>query len=86
MSEKKLVLEFIVAGGGTSTMTLDDVKQSLDASTVGSAMQAMIDSGAFATQKGAAYTAIASAQYVETTETGLFDNTDDGTENDYPAA
>ena len=84
MAEKKLVLEFIVAGGGTSTMTLDDVKQSLDASTVGSAMQAMIDSGAFATQKGAAYTA--SAQYVETTETGLFDNTDDGTENDYPAA
>lgn len=83
---KKLVLEFFTTGGGTTTMTLDDAKQDLDDMTIGAAMQAMIDSAAFATSKGAAYTGVGSAKYVETTDTVLFDNTNSGTEDDFPAA
>lgn len=83
---KKLVMEFTTNGGGTTTMTLDDVKQNLDKATIGAAMQSMIDSGAFATSKGAAYTGIGSAKYVETTDTVLFDNTNTGAEDDYPGA
>lgn len=86
MAEKKLVLEFTAQGGGSSTMTLDDVKQDLDKTTIGSAMQAMIDSGAFATAKGAAYTGIGSAKYLETTDTVFFDNTNASDSDNYPAA
>jgi len=85
MAEKKLILEFTTNGGGTTTMTLDDVKQDLTKDTIGAAMQAMVDSGAFATSKGAAYTGVGSAKYVETTDTVLFDNTNTGSEDDYPA-
>lgn len=85
MAEKKLILEFTISGGGTTTMTLDDVKQDLTKDTIGAAMQAMVDSGAFATSKGAAYTGVGSAKYVETTDTVLFDNTNTGSEDDYPA-
>ena len=86
MAAKKLILEFTTNGGGTTTMTLDDVKQDLDKATIGAAMQAMVDSGAFATSKGAAYTGVGAAKYVGTTDTVLFDNTNDGTEDDYPGA
>lgn len=86
MATKKLVLEFTTNGGGTTTMTLDDVKQNLDKGTIGAAMQAIVNSGAFATAKGAAYTGVGSAKYVETTDTVLFDNTNTGTEDDYPGA
>lgn len=86
MPIKKLVLEFTTAGGGTTTMTLDDCKQNLDKATIGVAMQAMVDSAAFATSKGAAYTGVGSAKYVETTDTVLFDNTNTGSEDDYPGA
>ena len=86
MAAKKLILEFTTNGGGTTTMTLDNVKQDLDKATIGAAMQAMVDSGAFATSKGAASTGVGAAQYVETTDTVLFDNTNDGTEDDYPGA
>lgn len=85
MAEKKLILEFTTQGGGTTTMTLDDVKQDLDKDTIGAAMQAMVDSAAFATSKGAVYTGIGSAKYVETTDTVLFDNTNTGTEDDFPS-
>lgn len=85
MAEKKLILEFTTSGGGTTTMTFDDVKQDLTKDTIGAAMQAMVDSGAFATSKGAAYTGVGSAKYVETTDTVLFDNTNTGSEDDYPA-
>ncbi|MEE0511633.1 MAG: DUF2922 domain-containing protein [Peptococcaceae bacterium] len=74
MAEKKLVMEFSTAGGGQTSMTLSDVKQDLDDVTVKAAMQAMCDSAVFATAKGAAYTAPASASYVEEVETVLFDD------------
>lgn len=74
MAEKKLVMEFAVNGGGTTTMTLSDVKQDLDNVTVKTAMQAMCDSNAFATAKGAAYTTPLSATYVEEIESVLFDD------------
>lgn len=86
MAVKKLVLEFTTQGGGSTTMTLDDCKQNLDKATIGVAMQAMVDSAAFATSKGAVYTGVGSAKYVETTDTVLFDNTNTGTEDDYPGA
>ena len=37
MAAKKLILEFTTNGGGTTTMTLDDVKQDLDKATIGAA-------------------------------------------------
>ena len=73
MAEKKLVMQFATTGGQTS-MTLSDVKQDLDEPTVKAAMQAMCDSTAFATSKGAAYTAPLAASYVEEVESVLFDN------------
>ena len=57
MAEKKLVMKFATAGGGQTSMTLSDAKQDLDEVTVKTAMQSMCDSAAFATTKGAAYTA-----------------------------
>lgn len=75
MAEKKLVLHFAVAGGGSTSMTLSDAKQDLTEETVKTAMQAMCDANAFATSKGAAYSAPAGASYVEEVETVLFDNT-----------
>lgn len=75
MAEKKLVLRFAVAGGGETSMTLSDAKQNLDESTVKSAMQAMCDANAFATNKGAAYSAPARASYKEEVETVLYDAT-----------
>lgn len=83
---KKLVLEFSVSGGGRTTMTLDDVKQTLDKATIGAAMDAMVEAGCFATSKGAAYTGVASAYYTEETITSLFDNTNDSDDDDYTAA
>lgn len=86
MPEKKLELEFIVSGGDHTTMTLSNVQQNLDATTIGGAMQAMCNANCFATSDGAAYNAPLSAQYVETTATVLFDNGDDSDANDYPAS
>ena len=74
MAEKKLVMTFATAGGGETSMTLSDVKQDLDELTVKAAMQAMCDSAAFATAKGAVYTAPVAASYVEEVETVLFDD------------
>lgn len=86
MPEKKLQLEFTVAGGGTTTMTLSDVQQNLDATTIGGAMTAMCSANCFADSDGAAYSAPMSANYVETTTTNLFDNGDSRDDNDYPAS
>ena len=61
MAEKDLLMEFTTAGGGETSWTLDDVKQSLDKATLGAAMQAMCDANCFATSKGAAYEAPLSA-------------------------
>lgn len=74
MAEKKLVMTFGTADGGETTMTLSDVKQDMDSITVQSAMQAMVDSAAFATSKGETYTEVIGATYVEEVETVLFDN------------
>lgn len=73
MAEKKLVMKFATAGSGQTSMTLSDAKQDLDEVTVKTAMQSMCDSAAFATTKGAAYTAPLAASYVEEVETTLFD-------------
>ena len=86
MAETKLVLTFGVSGGGETTMTLSDAKASMSKDTIGAAMTAMVDANCFATSKGAAYTDALGAKYVETTDTVLFDNTDDSGDNDYPAA
>lgn len=74
MAEKKLVMQFTTTGGGQTSMTLSDVKQDLDDLTVKAAMQAMCDSAAFATSKGAVYTAPLAASYVEEVESVLFDD------------
>ena len=84
MPEKDLLMEFTVAGGGETSWTLDDVKQSLDKATLGAAMQAMCDANCFATSKGAAYVAPLSARYVEKIETPIFDNGNDTPDDDYP--
>lgn len=73
MAEKKLVMEFGTAGGGKTTMTLSDAKQDLNETTVKEQMQAMITSGIFETEKGAAFTSVISASYVEEIETLIFD-------------
>ena len=74
MNEKKLQLVFAVEGGKETSMTLSMAKQDLDGTTVKAAMQAMVDSLAFATANGEAYTAPKSAAYVTTTETELFND------------
>ena len=86
MAETKLVLTFGVSGGGETTMTLSDAKASMSKETIGAALTAMVDANCFATSKGAAYTEALGAKCVETTDTVLFDNTDDSSDNDYPAA
>ena len=86
MAETKLVLTFGVSGGGETTMTLSEAKDSMSKETIGAAMTAMVDANCFATSKGAAYTSALGAKYSTTTDTVLFDNTDDSTTNDYPAA
>lgn len=73
MAEKKLVMRFATNDGNETTMTLSGVKQDMDSTTVQAAMQAMVDSAAFATSKGAAYSGIVGASYVEEVETVLFD-------------
>lgn len=84
MPEKDLLMEFTTVGGGETSWTLDDVKQTLDKATLGSAMQAMCDANCFATTKGAAYDAPLSARYVEKIETPIFDNGNDTPDDDYP--
>ena len=86
MAETKLVLTFGVQGGGETTMTLSDAKASMNKETIGAAMTAMVDANCFATSKGAAYTSALGAKYSTTTDTVLFDNTDDSTDNDYTQA
>lgn len=86
MAEKDLLMEFTTEGGGETSWTLDDVKQTMDAATIGSAMQAMCDAGCFATSKGAAYDAPLSARYVEKIETPIFDNGNESADDDYPSA
>lgn len=85
MAEKDLLMEFTTAGGGETSWTLDDVKQTLDKTTIGSAMQAMCDANCFATSKGAAYEAPLSARYVEKIETPIFDNGNETPDDDYPS-
>lgn len=86
MPEKDLLMEFSVAGGGETSWTLDDVKQTMDKNTIGAAMQAMCDANCFATSKGAAYEAPLAARYVEKIETPIFDNSNDTPDDDYPSA
>ena len=86
MAETKLVLTFGVSGGGETTMTLSDAKANMSKETIGAAMTAMVDANCFATSKGAAYTSALGAKYSTTTDTVLFDNTDDSTDNDYTQA
>lgn len=75
MAEKKLVMTFATASGGKTSMTLSDAKQTMDDTTVKSAMQAMCDANAFATSKGGdAYSAPLAASYVEEVESVLFDD------------
>lgn len=74
MAEKKLEMQFACEGGVETTMTLSDVKQNLDETTVKTAMQAMCDANCFATEKGAAFTAPLAAAYVEEIETVLFND------------
>lgn len=69
---KKLELKFTTNDSKQSTLTLDDPKTDLTEQTVKTAMQAMIDSGVFATSKGSAYQAPYSAAYVERTVTDIF--------------
>ncbi|MEE0436003.1 MAG: DUF2922 domain-containing protein [Peptococcaceae bacterium] len=78
MAEKKLVMRFTTNGGKETTMTLSGVKQDMDSATVQTAMQAMVDSNAFATTKGEAYRGVLGAAYVEEVETVLFDNEETG--------
>ena len=86
MAEKDLLMEFTVTGGGETSWTLDDVKQTLDKATIGAAMQAMCDANCFATSKGAAYDSPLSARYVEKIETPIFDNGNQTPDDDYPGA
>ena len=74
MAEKKLVMTFATVSGGKTSMTLSDAKQTMDDTTVKSAMQAMCDANAFATNKGDAYSAPLAASYVEEVESVLFDD------------
>ena len=83
MAELKLVCEFIVSGGQTTSFTVPDAKPSMDADTIGGHMQDMVDSGAFATEKGQTYTGVGSARYVEETQTSVFDNTNQSTDDDW---
>ncbi len=71
---KNLQMIFSTASGSKTSMTLGDVKQSMDEQTVRTAMDAMLTSGVFATAKGEAYQAIVSASYVETIETEIFND------------
>lgn len=72
MAEKKLLMTFTTAGGGQTTMTLSGCKQDLNDVAVKGAMQSMVDAACFATEKGAAYTAPYSAEYVEEITTPIF--------------
>lgn len=85
MPAKKLQMKFLVSGGGSASMTLDDVQQDLDSETIGAAMTAMCNANCFQNSDGAAYTGPLSASYVETTTTNLFNNGDSRDDNDYPA-
>jgi hypothetical protein len=69
---KKLELKFVTDDNKQSTLTLDDPKTDLTEQAVKTAMQAMVDSGVFATSKGAVYQAPYSAAYVERTVTDIF--------------
>ena len=86
MAEKDLLMEFTVAGGGETSWTLDDVKQTMNKATIGAAMQAMCDANSSATSKGAAYEAPLSARYMEKIETPIFDNSNQTPDDDYPGA
>lgn len=74
MAEKKLRMTFAVAGGGDTTMTLSDVLQNLDETTVKEKMQKMCDAQCFATSAGAAYSAPLAADYVEEVITPIFND------------
>lgn len=69
---KKLELKFLTADEKQSTLTINEPKDGLTEQNARTAMQAMIDSGIFATTKGVAYTAPYSAAYVERTVTDVF--------------
>lgn len=71
---KNLQMIFATASGTKTSMTLGDVKQTLEEQQVRTAMDGMLASNAFATSKGEAYATIVSASYVETTETELFND------------
>lgn len=77
MAEKKLQLEFIVEGGGTTSLTLSDASQTLDSTTVETQMDAMVTAGCFESGDGAAYSAPLRATYIETTETPIYDAEDE---------
>ena len=74
MAGKNLRLVFGTESGKESSMTLSDVKQSLQGDVVKTAMQTMVTSGAFATSKGDKYTKVLSASYVQTVSTELFND------------
>ena len=83
MPELKLVCEFIVSGGQTTSFTVPDAKPSMSKETIGGLMQDMVDSTAFATEKGQAYVDVGSARYVEETQTPIFDNTNQSSDDDW---
>lgn len=71
---KNLQMIFSTVSGVKTSMTISDAKQDLDEQTVRTAMETMINCGAFATTKGDAYAAAVSASYVETIETEVFND------------
>lgn len=68
---KKLTMSFTTTGGNKTSMTVEDPKDSLDASTVRTAMENLIAVDVFHKAEGDDLAAIKGASIVETTETVL---------------
>ena len=74
MEEKNLKLVFKTEAGAKTSMTLNDVNQDLQGEAVQTAMESMVESGAFATTKGDKYFSAVSASYVQQVATELFNS------------
>ncbi|GAB6092238.1 DUF2922 domain-containing protein [Furfurilactobacillus curtus] len=71
---KNLSLKFTTAAGKNVHLTIRNVNQNLSQEVVRAAMQDMIDAQLITDKKGIQqYTKALSAQYVETTNTPIFD-------------
>lgn len=76
MAETKKVLElkFNTADNKQTTLSIINAKEDMSKDAVKQAMEGMVSSGAFATNKGVAYSGAHSAAYVERSVTTLFNS------------